>query len=80
MRETRPSGSEGGARFNPLSLPLSEFQLHGSGLTTPKAGCKPVLRLRVAHQLLNTPICAEGLSIACCGGAGWGNPTSASFV
>ena len=22
MRETRPSGSEGGARFNPLSLPL----------------------------------------------------------
>ena len=23
MRETRPSGSEGGARFNPLSLPLS---------------------------------------------------------
>jgi len=23
MRETRQSGSEGGARFNPLSLPLS---------------------------------------------------------
>jgi hypothetical protein len=23
MRETRLSGSEGGARFNPLSLPLS---------------------------------------------------------
>ena len=23
MREIRPSGSEGGARFNPLSLPLS---------------------------------------------------------
>ena len=23
MRETRPSGSEGGAGFNPLSLPLS---------------------------------------------------------
>ena len=30
MRETRPSGSEGGARFNPLSLPLS--QRHGYGL------------------------------------------------
>ena len=25
MRETRQSGSEGGARFNPLSLPLSRF-------------------------------------------------------
>jgi hypothetical protein len=24
MRETRQSGSEGGARFNPLSLPLSQ--------------------------------------------------------
>ena len=24
MREIRTSGSEGGARFNPLSLPLSE--------------------------------------------------------
>ncbi len=26
MRETRPSGSEGGARLNPLSLPLSTLR------------------------------------------------------
>ena len=26
MREIRPSGSEGGARFNPLSLPLYGIQ------------------------------------------------------
>ena len=28
MRETRPSGSEGGARFNPLSLPLSALEVN----------------------------------------------------
>ena len=28
MREIRPSGSEGGARFKPLSLPLSAASLH----------------------------------------------------
>ena len=28
MREIRQSGSEGGARFNPLSLPLSTLPLH----------------------------------------------------
>lgn len=27
MRETRLSGSEGGARFNPLSLPLSSQRI-----------------------------------------------------
>jgi hypothetical protein len=32
MRETRQSGSEGGARFKPSSLPLSkEDGQHGSG-------------------------------------------------
>ena len=34
MRETRLSGSEGGARFNPLSLPLSN---EGAGLMQPVA-------------------------------------------
>ncbi len=27
MRETRPSGSDGGVRFNPLSLPLSAAKM-----------------------------------------------------
>ena len=39
MREIRPSGSEGGARFNPLSLPLSGV----SGYAAADAG-KEVLR------------------------------------
>ena len=29
MRETRPSGSEGGARFNPSFLPLSVMDRSG---------------------------------------------------
>lgn len=32
MRETRLSGSEGGARFNPLSLPLSRCKKVGGDL------------------------------------------------
>ena len=41
MRETRLSGSEGGARFNPLSLPLSLRFMErvdrrpGEGLVSP---------------------------------------------
>ena len=36
MRETRQSGSEGGARFNPLSLPLSR-RFAGRGAGGPRA-------------------------------------------
>ena len=32
MREIRQSGSEGGARFNPLSLPLSGARSRGAPL------------------------------------------------
>src|SRR3954471_24159538 len=34
MRETRQSGSEGGARFNPSSLPLSRFRFVESWKST----------------------------------------------
>jgi len=41
MRETRQSGSEGGARLNPLSLPLSvwfgENEIDGWMMGTPVA-------------------------------------------
>ena len=51
MREIRTSGSEGGARFNPLSLPLSdgwrfvrdidiEYPAQGRGRTRPCQICR----------------------------------------
>jgi hypothetical protein len=58
MRETRLSGSEGGARFNPLSLPLSvvlsrcapnaliDTQLQLGGLRLPLASNHLTMSLR----------------------------------
>ena len=53
MRETRQSGSEGGARFYPLFLPLSIF----SGLHRLGGGVKMHPRL-VGHPVARHPVAA----------------------
>ena len=46
MREIRPSGSEGGGAFKPLSLPLSQFQLHSCGISRPLESAPPGAELQ----------------------------------
>lgn len=40
MRVNRLSGSEGGARFNPLSLPQSQGGAYDDGLPQGRQGCR----------------------------------------
>ena len=60
MRETRQSGSEGGARFYPSSLPLSDTSL-------PFVGRVPhAARLPSNQQLRDARLDACGTSVRLC--------------